>query len=237
MTTFMKTASARNPLLPPLSKGDQGGFSRTRRTIPEDRIEPDTSGRRGCRSSATRDPRPCRRDSPALPRCAAARRGRRRRAARPAGAAPGQHPPADLRRPERRGLLLGRRHAHHLPGDPAPVRLRPDLHDEPRRQRRAPRLHRHGPHHLRLLPPRRQALRLRLDAPRAGTPVRRRPTAARATSGRSTPSTTSSSAPSTAGRPCASPTLPATTPRPRSPRTAAASSSPRCATATSSCTR
>ena len=64
--------------------------------------------------------------------------------------APVERPAVDLRRRERRSLLLVRRHAAVVPGGAEPGELRPDLHDERRRVGR-PADQRRRPHDVLLL--------------------------------------------------------------------------------------
>ena len=143
----------------------------------------------------------------------------------------GQHPPAHLRRRERRGLLLVRRPADHLPVDPRRGALRPDLHDESGRLRPADGEHERRAHHVRLLLSGRRVDHLRVDAPGR----RRMPAPAELPDGlrvghlrqlRHLPREPGRQRPDPV-----EPTSPATTPRRRSGRTAAWSS-PACATAT-----
>ena len=125
-------------------------------------------------------PRPRPRSLRREPPDARARAGRPRREpiglARPAGRAPPrERPPALLRRGERRGLLVLRRQAAHLPVHAGRRPLRPAVRDERGRLRRPPGLEREGADHLRVLLPGRGADPLRLD-PRGG---RRLPAPAR----------------------------------------------------------
>ena len=149
---------------------------------------------------------------------------------------PGQCPAADLRRRERRGLLVRRRQADHLPVQREGPALRPDLHHERRRLGQAHGLQREGEDDLLLLLPRRQAHPLRLDLPRR----RRLPAGPDYSRGyvwalrrlrdlHGERRRDATSARSSTSRP--------TTPRPRSRPTGRRSSSRRSATATSTSTR
>ena len=73
---------------------------------------------------------------------------------RPGRASSPKRPAAHGRGGERRGLLLLRRHPTGAPVDPPAVRVRPDLHDPPRRLRDAAGQHRPGADDLLLLRPR-----------------------------------------------------------------------------------
>ena len=95
-----------------------------------------------------------------------ARHSSRRRALTRQGSAPVQREAADLRRRERRGLFLVRRSRSDLSVHARQQAVRPDLRDEDRRLRAAPRQHRRGPHDVLVLHPGQAARRLRLDAPR-----------------------------------------------------------------------
>ena len=146
---------------------------------------------------------------------------------------------AHVRRRERRGVLVARRHTPDLPVDARRVAVRPEVRARPDERRddgaSAP-----------ARAARRAATSTTTTAHRcsprptsAATRARRSPIMiARATSGRSTAELRHLHGDARRHRPDgASPTTPATTPRPRSRPTATASCSPRCATATSTSTR
>ena len=78
---------------------------------------------------------------------------------------PGQHPPAHLRRRERRSVLLVRRAEDHLPVHPRRRAVRPDLHDEPGWLGPADGEHQRRAHYLWLLLSGGRLGHLRLDAP------------------------------------------------------------------------
>ena len=136
----------------------------------------------------------CSSSLPARPRRARRRRRRRRPARRRAAdavadrsarGAPRRPPPAHLRRRERRGLLVVRRHAADLPGDPR-RRTAATRSSRMRRRRRASRRlvsTGKGRTTCSYFTARRRAHPLRLDPRRRAPTARRRPTAARATSG------------------------------------------------------
>src|SRR6185295_8450801 len=71
--------------------------------------------------------------------------------------APAQSQAVNLRRRERRGLLLRGRQTAHLSLDARGPRLRSDLHDERRRLEREDDLQRRGPHHVFVLLSKRKA--------------------------------------------------------------------------------